>query len=201
MDDFVAVQVSSDDEPWAPADFMLRLKPQQGLSTCGDGAHATVDLRIRFGRDYPHAVPEVGLENARGISLKDVDVLKRQIGEVCSGRVGEEVVFILAHHVQGFLAEKDKRPRFRSFHDEMLFTHQKSAMEEKCRKVREDELELNIFKEEIQKKQMDLRRFLGDDGEYETQREQHPLLEINLSPSSPAATDSTISGTLSNVAC
>lgn len=102
--------------------------------------------------------------------------------QICKDCVGEEVTFNLAHHAQGFLAERNQKPRFQSFHEEMLATQknniEKSVLEEKSRQVKEDELQLIAFCEEIQKKQpallSELRRITKLDSN------QLPFLEVNF---------------------
>lgn len=142
-------------EKWTPPEFILLLKPQQGLSN--DDVHATVNLRIKFFPDYPFNKPSIQLEEPKGISTKDVEKLKEELELISSKSLGEEVIFNLAHHIQSFLAERNKKPRFQSFHEEMLATQkneiEKFALEERSRQTKEDEQQLLEFCEEIQKKQ------------------------------------------------
>lgn len=140
---------------WNSPEFILLLKPQQGLSQ--EEVHATVSLRVKFSSEYPLCVPTIQLEDPQGISCKDIETLQLELEQICRDCVGEEVTFNLAHHAQGFLAERNQKPRFQSFHEEMLATQknniEKSVMEEKTRQVKEDELQLIAFCEEIHKKQ------------------------------------------------
>ena len=184
MEDFVSVNLSKDeDKTWVPPEFILQLKPQQGLSQ--EEIHATTNLHIKFCPMYPHLVPVFQVENSHGISSKDVDKLQCELEELCKSREGEEVVFLMAAHTQAFLAERNQKPRFRSFHDEMLAIERKRverfAEEEKSRRVKEDEQQLIAFEEEIQKKQParlnELRRSKALDAM------RHPLLEIKFAPS------------------
>lgn len=166
---------------WKPPEFILLLKPQKGVSQ--DEVHATVSLRVKFSPEYPLCVPTIQLEDPQGISCKDVEKLQLELEQICKDCVGEEVTFNLAHHAQGFLAERNQKPRFQSFHEEMLATQknniEKSVMEEKSRQVKEDELQLIAFCEEIQKKQpallSELRRITTLDSN------QLPFLEVNFS--------------------
>ena len=181
MDDFKSAGLPCQAESLSP-EFVLKLKPQQGLSH--DEVHVTIDLRVKFCNNYPQIVPSLNLENAHGISLKDVDKLYLELQQLCIDRVGEEVILILVHHAQGFLAERNQKPRFRSFHEEMLATQrqeiEKFALEEKSRQVKEDEQQLIAFREEIQKQPAllsELRKSKTLDANH------HPLLEINFAQS------------------
>jgi len=181
MSDFKSVNVPSPNEAWFPPEFILLLKPQKGLST-NDEVHVTVDLHVTFCRNYPQISPKFVLENAHGISTKDVDNLFVELIQLCVERIGEELIFLLADHVRVFLAERNQKPRFRSFHEEMLAAQkheiEKFALEEKSRRVKEDEEQLIAFREEIQRKQpallSELRRSKALDVSH------HPLLEINF---------------------
>lgn len=155
MGDFLPVCQAALGEKWIPPEFVLFLKPQQGLSN--DDVHATVNLRIQFSADYPFSQPCINLENPKGVSTKDIEKLKEELGHISSRSVGEEVIFNLAHHIQSFLAERNKKPRFQSFHEEMLAAQrneiEKCALEERSRQSKQDEQQLLEFCEEIQKKQ------------------------------------------------
>lgn len=172
--------MSSNDDEWIPPEFILLLKPQKGLSQ--DEVHATVSLRVNFSTDYPQCQPSIKLENGQGLSSKDIEKLQLELEQLCKDGVGEEVTFNLAHHAQSFLAERNQKPRFQSFYEEMLATQknkmEKSVLEEQSRQVKEDEQQLIDFCEEIQKKQpallSELRRITNLDSN------QLPFLEINF---------------------
>lgn len=179
MGDFKPVNVPSQNDAWFSPEFIVMLKPQQGLSH--NEVHVTIDMHITFCRNYPQTSPKIVLENAHGISIKDVDKLFVELNQLCSERLGEEVILILSMHVQGFLAERNQKPRFRSFHEEMLAAQkneiEKFALEEKSRRVKEDEEQLIAFREEIQKKQPALLSELLRSKALDINH--HPLLEIN----------------------
>lgn len=177
------MELSSNVNEWIPPEFMLLLKPQKGVSQ--NEVHATINLRVKFSHNYPQCSPSIKLENPQGVSSKDVEKLQLELEKICENFVGEEVSFNLAHHAQSFLAERNQRPRFQSFHEEMLATQknniEKSVLEEKYRQVKEDEQQLIAFCEEIQKKQpallSELRRMTRMDDST-----QLPFLDINLPP-------------------
>ena len=145
------MNLSLNSEKWSTPEFILLLKPQKGLSQ--DEVYATVQLRVKFPPDYPQSHPSIVLENGEGVSSKDIETLKLELEQLCQDCVGEEVTFNLAHHAQGFLAERNQKPRFQSFREEMLAAQRKnieeSVLEEKSRQVREDEQQLIAFCEEI----------------------------------------------------
>lgn len=185
LEDFVLVNsCSNNGEEWSPPEFVLLLKPQQGLSQ--DEVYATVNLHIKFCSKYPKVQPcIVQLENSHGVSLKDVAQLQSELEQLCKNNEGEEIVFLLAHLTQTFLAERNQKPRFRSFHEEMLATEknkiEKVALEEKSRQVKEDEEQFHAFREELQKRQPALLSELRRNKTLDVS--QHPLLEINFAPS------------------
>lgn len=174
------MSLSLGSDEWVPPEFILLLKPQKGLSQ--DEVHATVHLRVKFFCDYPQSQPLIKLENGQGISSKDIEKLQLELEHLCKEGLGEEVTFNLAHHAQAFLAERNQKPRFQSFHEEMLArqrnTIEKSVLEERTRQVREDEQQLIAFCEEIQKKQPALLSELKKITNYDSN--QLPFLEINF---------------------
>ena len=166
-------------------EFILRLKPQQGLSTNNHEVHTTINMRLKFPIDYPQSEPpSIELENVLGISSKDVIDLQRQLQDLCRALIGQEVGLILAQHTQAFLVERNKKPRFKSFYEEMMATQktkiEKVALEEKTRQFQEDQLQINAFREEFQKKQQILMSELKRNKEV---GQIHPLLEISFMPS------------------
>ncbi len=174
------MKLSSNSDDWVPPEFILLLKPQKGLSQ--NEVHATINLHVNFSADYPQCQPSIKLENGQGISSRDIETLQLELEKLCKDGVGEEVTFNLADHTQRFLAERNVKPRFQSFHEEMLATQrneiEKSVLEQKTRQVKEDEEQLIAFCEEIQKKQpallSELRRITKLDSS------QLPFLEINF---------------------
>lgn len=190
------MEQSSNANEWIPPEFILLLKPQKGVSQ--NEVHATISLRVKFSPNYPQCSPSIQLENPQGVSSKDVEILKLELEKLCEDFLGEEVSFNLAHHAQSFLAERNQKPRFQSFHEEMLATQktniEKSVLEEQSRQVKEDELQLIAFCEEIQRKQpallTELRRMNST---------QLSFLELNL-PSTTLSTNRTEAASSSVVA-
>lgn len=180
MSDFVTLSMSSNNDEWSPPEFILLLKPQKGLSQTE--IHATVNLFVKFPLEYPYCQPCIKLENGQGISSKDIEQLQNELIEICKNGVGEEVTFNLAHHAQAFLAERNQKPRFQSFYEEMLATQKNkmeiSVLEEKSRQAKEDEQQLVAFQEEIKNKQPalldELRRLTKIDAN------QLPFLQLNI---------------------
>ena len=139
-----------------PVEFVLCLKPHQG-STKYNEVHATINIRFKLSETYPESSPTIQLEKGHGVSLKDIENLKKELEDLCDNGRGEEIGLVLAQHVQGFLAEKNKKPRFQSFHEEMVVAQQiekeRNALEKKSRMVEENNQQLMALEEEIKQKQ------------------------------------------------
>ena len=139
-----------------PVEFVLHLKPHQGSAKYNE-VYANIDLRFQLPETYPDSPPLIQLEKGRGMSLKDIENLKKELEILCDNGHGEEIGLILAQHVQGFLAEKNKKPRFQSFHEEMIVAQQiekeKNAIEKMTRMVQESNQQLMALEEEINQKQ------------------------------------------------
>lgn len=146
----------NENESSNPVEFILNLKPLQG-STKYNEVYAAIKLHFRLSKTYPESSPSIQLEDGCGMSIKDIENLKKELEILCDRGRGEEIGLVLALHVQGFLAEKNKKPRFQSFHEEMIVAHQiekeRNALEKKSRMVEENNQQLMAFEEEIKQKQ------------------------------------------------
>ncbi|XP_053080148.1 eIF-2-alpha kinase GCN2 isoform X2 [Acinonyx jubatus] len=109
-----------------PPEINLVLYPQ-GLT--GEEVYVKVDLRVKCPPTYPDVVPEIELQNAKGLSNESVHLLKSHLEKVAKKHCGEVMIFELADHVQSFLSEHNKPPP-KSFHEEML---ERRAQEEQRR--------------------------------------------------------------------
>ena len=102
-----------------PTEFILHLKPHQGTANTNE-VYAKLDLRVQLCKSYPESSQLIQLEEGHGISLKDIENLKKELENLCHSGKGEEIGLVLAQHVQGYLAERNVQPRFESFHEEMI---------------------------------------------------------------------------------
>ncbi|XP_028933853.1 eIF-2-alpha kinase GCN2 isoform X1 [Ornithorhynchus anatinus] len=144
-----------------PPEINLVLRPQ-GLT--GDNEiYVKVDLRVKCPQNYPDVVPEIELENTKGLSNESINALKSSLEELAKERCGEVMIFELADHVQSFLSEHNKPPS-KSFHDEMLKNQQKlqerQAWEEQQRMLeaeRQEEQRQREILDEIQRREEEKR--------------------------------------------
>nr|XP_004660829.2 eIF-2-alpha kinase GCN2 [Jaculus jaculus] len=126
----------------------------QGLT--GEEVYVKVDLRVKCPPTYPDVVPEIELENAKGLSNESVNLLKSRLEELAKKHCGEVMIFELAYHVQLFLSEHNKPPP-KSFHEEML---QRQAQEEQQRLLearRKEEQEQREILHEIQRRKEEIK--------------------------------------------
>uniref|UniRef100_A0A670KCT8 RWD domain-containing protein n=1 Tax=Podarcis muralis TaxID=64176 RepID=A0A670KCT8_PODMU len=75
-------------KPWKqPPEIKLVLRPQ-GLT--GDReVYAKVDLWVQCPQTYPDTVPEIELQNAKGLSNENINLLKSRLEELAKERCGE----------------------------------------------------------------------------------------------------------------
>ncbi|VDN04109.1 unnamed protein product [Thelazia callipaeda] len=119
---------------WQPLNVILHLKPVDSASVTHDKIYVSVDLHVKCPRTYPlSGIPDIELENVRGISLKDVEKLKQILLNKASSLKGNEIILELCQLVQEFLYEHNKPPEG-SFFDGML--QQQAAVESERKRQR-----------------------------------------------------------------
>uniref|UniRef100_F1KQP7 non-specific serine/threonine protein kinase n=1 Tax=Ascaris suum TaxID=6253 RepID=F1KQP7_ASCSU len=119
---------------WKPLDIIIHLRPVGSASVSGDKAFVSVDLHVKCSTSYPaHRSPEIFLENAKGISVDDLTLLRGVLIKKAEEMKGTEVIMELCQIVQEFLYEHNKPPTG-SFHDGMLL--QKAAVEHERKRLR-----------------------------------------------------------------
>ncbi|XP_023370051.1 eIF-2-alpha kinase GCN2 isoform X2 [Otolemur garnettii] len=136
-----------------PPEINLVLYPQ-GLT--GEEVYVKVELRVKCPPTYPDVVPEIDLQNAKGLSNESVNLLKSRLEELAKKHCGEVMIFELAYHVQSFLSEHNKPPP-KSFHEEML---ERRAQEEQQRLLearRKEEQEQREILHEIQRRKEEIK--------------------------------------------
>jgi len=176
LEDFVMINQRGNDSESSskPTEFILHLKPHQGTANTNE-VYAKLDLRVQLCESYPESSPLIQLEEGHGISLKDIENLKKELENLCHSGKGEEIGLVLAQHVQGYLAERNVQPRFESFHEEMIVAQriekEKNALEKKSRIVEETNQQLMALEEEIKQKQpaffTDFRKNRNKDFDYD----------------------------------
>ncbi|XP_050296030.1 eIF-2-alpha kinase GCN2 isoform X2 [Anthonomus grandis grandis] len=140
---------------WSPLNLSITLTPQRGSSENGE-THIKLDLHIVCSEKYPEKVPEILLENVKGISHTILQELKQDLIEKAQQYEGEEVIFQLCQYVEEFL-HKHKKPAMKSFYDEMLMNQEEKKRQEELQKQLEEEKQRETLKKEVEKRQELLR--------------------------------------------
>ncbi|KAL1916270.1 uncharacterized protein VTP21DRAFT_5887 [Calcarisporiella thermophila] len=151
MDDYEPLIAST---PWKIVtnfpEFKLHLWP------LGDDQlkkYVSVDLCVRFTRTYPNTLPELRLDNPRGLSASQVQELQQQITRLSKKLLGQEMIYEIAMLIQDYITNNNSAARVNqlSFHDEMLNRLEKTTKEEQKRAMeerkRQDELEEQLENE------------------------------------------------------
>ncbi|XP_034249523.1 eIF-2-alpha kinase GCN2 isoform X2 [Thrips palmi] len=162
----------SENDVWQPLDFILNLTPQQGSSGVKE-IHAQIHLHVSCCRLYPEKVPKLEVKKSKGLSTSDISQLQQELEILTSKLIGQEMVFEIAQHVQGFL-HKHNKPGFKSFHEEMLlFQQQQEQQQQQLNSIREQK-ERQAIQDEVHRKQEALRA----EG-----RQRRESLRLNQDPS------------------
>ncbi|KAK4885013.1 hypothetical protein RN001_001284 [Aquatica leii] len=135
---------------WKPLDIKIKLTPQQGSSGVHE-VHATVDLHIICSKKYPNVIPQIKLENGKGMSKNIIQNLHNELEQQANSLLGEVMIFELAQYTQSFLYEHNK-PGFKSFYEEMLNRQKVEEMQLEQAKQLERDRERQVMLNEIQKR-------------------------------------------------
>ncbi|XP_031334945.1 eIF-2-alpha kinase GCN2 isoform X2 [Photinus pyralis] len=135
---------------WLPLNVKIKLTPQQGSSGVHE-VYATVELHIICSKQYPNDIPEILLENGKGMSKATLDELQIELQQEAHNLLGEVMIFELAQHTQSFLYRHNK-PGFKSFYEEML--NRQKAEEQKLKQAKqlERDRERQVIFNEIEKR-------------------------------------------------
>ncbi|KAK5647909.1 hypothetical protein RI129_002801 [Pyrocoelia pectoralis] len=135
---------------WQPLNIKIKLTPQQGSSGVHE-VHAMVDLHIICSKKYPNDIPEILLENGKGMSKTTLNELQAELIEQAQNLLGEVMIFELAQFTQSFLYQHNK-PGFKSFYEEML--NRQKAEEQKLKQAKqlERDRERQVILNEIEKR-------------------------------------------------
>ncbi|KOX69004.1 Eukaryotic translation initiation factor 2-alpha kinase 4, partial [Melipona quadrifasciata] len=140
---------------WQPLNIIISLMPQKSMSLAE--AYAQIDLHIICTDKYPDEVPNIQLENSKGLSHQQVAVLHNDLVQLAKQLQGEVMIFDLAQHVQIYLHEHNK-PSYSSFYEEMVSRHQEKIKNEKLEKQLKEDKERQILQDEIQKRRQEALR-------------------------------------------
>lgn len=169
-------RIPTENDVWQPLDFILHLTPQQGSSGAKE-IHAQIHLHVSCCRLYPEKVPKLAVIKSKGLSTSGISQLLKELEILAAKLVGQEMVFEIAQHVQGFL-HKHNKPGFKSFHEEMLlFQQQQEEQQQQLNTLREQK-ERQAIQDEVHRKQEALRA----EG-----RQRRESLRLNQDPSSTYA--------------
>ncbi|XP_071876601.1 eukaryotic translation initiation factor 2 alpha kinase Gcn2 isoform X2 [Bombus fervidus] len=136
---------------WQPLDIVITLMPQKGMSGPAK-VYAQIDLHVMCSDKYPDEVPNIELENSRGLSHQQVAVLYTELVELTKQLQGEVMIFELTQHVQKYLHENNK-PSYSSFYEEMVSRRQEKIEYEMLEKQLKEDKERQVLQDEIQKRQ------------------------------------------------
>ncbi|XP_071162362.1 eIF-2-alpha kinase GCN2-like [Mytilus edulis] len=160
MDDVVDLRKKVAWKVERPLHICLILKQQQSESVAGTtDSDSMIHMVIKCPNKYPDLVPEISLENSKGLSNEQIAVLNTELIERAKSMVGEVMVLELAQHVQTFLRDNYKGPQ-KSFYEEMLSNQLKQQEKQKLEQQkrldflkRKEEKERQLLEDEIQKRQ------------------------------------------------
>lgn len=90
-----------------------------------------------------YRVPNIELENSRGLSHQQVAVLYAELVELTKQLQGEVMIFELTQHVQKYLHENNK-PSYSSFYEEMVSRRQEKIEYEMLEKQLKEDKERQV---------------------------------------------------------
>lgn len=134
MEDYQPITIPSawKNVPTTP-EFRLHLLPQEEDLK----RHVSVDLRVKFTKTYPKTIPDLKIENPRGLSTAQVQELTRLIPAQVKTLVGQEMMFSLASIVQEFITLNNASlfTKHTSFHEQMLQRVEQTTKDEMERAI------------------------------------------------------------------
>jgi translation initiation factor 2-alpha kinase 4 len=146
-------------DPWKmnrPPEIRVRIFPEKS-NDLRDKLFAV--LRVKYPTNYPDDVPEVAIEECKGISDAAKDRLSHNIQSLTNDFVGEVMMFQVIQHIQIFLDSNDQQKQ-PSLYEEMVLRKKKEAAEKELRLREENETKEKIIEQEINeelKRQAELR--------------------------------------------
>ncbi|KAF9926747.1 hypothetical protein FBU30_003741 [Linnemannia zychae] len=125
-------------------EFRLHLLPQEEELK----RYVSVDLRVKFTKSYPKTIPDLKIENPRGLSVAQVQELSKQVPAQAKTLIGQEMMYELASFVQEFITQNNSSMfiKHTSFHEQMLQRVEQTTKVEQERAIealtKQQELEL-----------------------------------------------------------
>ncbi|CAK9814660.1 eIF-2-alpha kinase GCN2 [Anthophora quadrimaculata] len=170
-------------QKWQPLDILITLMPQKGMSGPAK-VYAQIDLHVTCNDKYPDELPNIELQNSRGLSHQQVAILYTQLVELTKRLKGEVMIFELTQHVQKYLHENNK-PSYSSFYEEMVSRRQEKIEYEMLEKQLKEDKERQVLLDEIQKRQEALKaehRNRKESTRLSGERSHNPSQSIPSSP-------------------
>ncbi|KAF9914658.1 hypothetical protein BX616_007846, partial [Lobosporangium transversale] len=114
-------------------EFRLHLLPQEEDLK----RYVSVDLRVKFTRTYPKTIPDLKIENPRGLSASQVQELSKLILTHAKALVGQEMMYEVASYVQEYITANNASlfTKHQSFYDQMLQRVEQTTKDEKERAI------------------------------------------------------------------
>ncbi|XP_045185726.2 eIF-2-alpha kinase GCN2-like [Mercenaria mercenaria] len=141
-----------------PPEVCLTLKPQESIGNNGGDIYVQLDLIFKCHEKYPDVVPEMKIENSKGLSNQQLSTLKCDLEKEAEKMIGQEMMLVLSQFVKDFLYANNKPPP-KSFYEEMMSNkkkqEEKQAQEHqrKQEQLRKKEMkEMLLIEDQIQKR-------------------------------------------------
>ncbi|KAF9293703.1 hypothetical protein BGZ74_011586 [Mortierella antarctica] len=145
MEDYQPITVPS---AWkmvpSTPEFRLHLLPQEEELK----RYVSVDLRVKFTKTYPRTIPDLKIENPRGLSGAQVQELTKLVPAQAKELIGQEMMYELASFVQEYITQNNSTLfiKHTSFHEQMLQRVEQTTKVEKERAIealtKQQELEM-----------------------------------------------------------
>ncbi|KAF9577172.1 hypothetical protein BGW38_007792, partial [Lunasporangiospora selenospora] len=151
MEDYQPIMVPSAWKmvPTTP-EFRLHLLPQEEELK----RYVSVDLRVKFTKTYPKTIPDLKIENPRGLSTAQVQELTKEVPAKAKELLGREMMYEIATFVQEFVTQNNSTLfiKHTSFHEQMLLRVEQTTKDEQERAIealtKQQELELEAVMNE-----------------------------------------------------
>ncbi|KAF8940243.1 hypothetical protein EDD21DRAFT_369155 [Dissophora ornata] len=145
-------------------EFRLHLLPQEEELK----RYVSVDLRVKFTKSYPRTIPELRIENPRGLSVAQAQELSKLVPSQARTLVGQEMMYEVASFVQEYITQNYSSLfiKHTSFHEQRELRVEQTTKDEREREnearnkkqEQEQEARLNADRTLDQKIREDLMR-------------------------------------------
>lgn len=135
---------------WKPLNVILTVVPARENSGPFE-VHAQVDLHVTASEHYPNMVPKIMLENAKGLSDKQLNHILNELEKIAKekAKCGEVIIYELYNHIQAILTRYNKPP-YKSFYEEMVSKQKERVEKEAELQKTEEDFERQLIKLEVE---------------------------------------------------